>query len=138
MIKLKNNLQEIDRMTKELEIYCDKEDLPSKIKHNLTLVLEELVTNIISYGYKDEKEHIISISFKKDKDTLIVEVEDDGIAFDPLKAKPPAMDRDIDEMEPGGLGIHLVKKLTDEIEYRRKNNRNFLTFKMKLTQSQKG
>jgi serine/threonine-protein kinase RsbW len=129
VIKLKNDMSEIGRMAEELERYCDEGDLPPKTGLDLNLVLEELVTNIISYGYEDEEEHLITIDIDRDGDILEVEVIDDGIAFNPLEAPPPLMSDNIDELEPGGLGIHLVKKLTDEASYRRKDERNILTIK---------
>jgi anti-sigma regulatory factor (Ser/Thr protein kinase) len=94
-------------------------------------VLEELVTNIIAYGYTDKKEHIIFIRIKKSDDILTVEVKDDGRAFNPLDMPPPDKSSDLENIEPGGLGIHLVRKLTDEVFYQRENNCNILTFKKK-------
>lgn len=129
MIELKNDMSEIGRMAEELEQYCDREELPMKTGLDLNLVLEELVTNIISYGYEDEDEHLIKVDITRDGDILHIKVVDDGIAFNPLEAPPPLMSENIDDLEPGGLGIHLVKKLTDEAFYSRKGDLNILTMK---------
>lgn len=129
MIELKNDMNEIGRMAEELERYCDEEQLPMKTGLELNLVLEELVTNIISYGYEDEAEHLITIDIIRDEDTLNIKVVDDGAAFNPLEAPPPLMSENIDDLEPGGLGIHLVKKLTDEAVYSREGDLNILTMK---------
>jgi len=129
VIELKNDMSEIGRMAEELEQYCDREELPMKTGLDLNLVLEELVTNIISYGYEDEDEHLIKVDITRDGDILHIKVVDDGIAFNPLEAPPPLMSENIDDLEPGGLGIHLVKKLTDEAFYSRKGDLNILTMK---------
>ncbi len=129
MIELKNEMSEIGRLAEELERYCVNEQLSMKTGLDLNLVLEELVTNIISYGYEDEDEHRIKIDIIREGDTLNVKVVDDGIAFNPLEAPPPHLSENIDDLEPGGLGIHLVRKMTDEAVYNREGDRNILTMK---------
>ncbi len=129
MIELKNDMSEIGRMAEELERYCDEEELPMKTGLDLNLILEELVTNIISYGYEDDDEHLIKVEITRDGAILNINVVDDGIAFNPLEAPPPLMSENIDDLEPGGLGIHLVKKLTDEAVYSREGDHNILTMK---------
>lgn len=130
MIELKNDMSEIGRMAEELERYCDEEELPMKTGLELNLVLEELVTNIISYGYEDEDEHLIKVDITRDGAVLHIKVIDDGIAFNPLEASPPLMSEKLDDLEPGGLGIHLVKKLTNEAVYSREGDHNILIMKI--------
>jgi serine/threonine-protein kinase RsbW len=60
-----------------------------------------------------------------------VEVEDDGRPFNPLEAPPPDIGKPLAEREVGGLGIHLVRKMMDELEYRRENDKNLLILKTK-------
>ncbi len=118
-----------------MEQYCEEEGISPKAGLELNLILEELVTNIISYAYGDDrgKEHIITVNFKRKGDYLEVEVVDDGAAFDPLGVPPPDQHKDIDRLEPGGLGIHLVRNLTDEVAYHRENGYNIFTFKKSIT-----
>jgi anti-sigma regulatory factor (Ser/Thr protein kinase) len=126
LIELKNDLGEIGRLAAELELFCDQEELPVKTCLELNLVLEELVTNTISYGYSDHLSHLIRVDLQRQDDRVKVTIEDDGAEFNPLEAPPPHMSEDIDDLEPGGLGIHLVRELTDEAEYSREDGYNRL------------
>ncbi len=88
-----------------------------------------LFTNIISYGFEDELEHQIKFTLAKDKETLVVQVEDDGKPFNPLDVAKPAIPQDLDSMNIGGLGIHLIKNMMDDINYQRADGKNRLIFK---------
>lgn len=127
LIELTNNLSEIKRLTEELERFCDQEELPLKTGLELNLVLEELVTNIISYAYSDNSIRQIKISLEHRDNRVAVIIEDDGSSFNPLEAPEPDKSDNIDDLEPGGLGIHLALKLTDGAEYNRQEGRNILT-----------
>ena len=104
-------------------------ELPQKCRSEINLGLDELFTNIISYGFEDESEHQIKFSLAKAEETLVVEIEDDGIPFNPLDANGPGVARDLDSIDIGGLGIHLVKKMMDDIDYQRVEGRNKLILK---------
>ena len=132
ILKLENKIEEISRLSQELERFSEKEDLPLKVGLNLNLVLEELVTNTISYGYEDDQVHYIKVSIERSGETLLVCLEDDGLAFNPLKAEPPKISSDLDSLTPGGLGIHLVKNLTDSVEYKRAEGKNILNLRISL------
>ncbi len=127
LIELQNNLSEINQLAAELDQFCDRENIPAKTGLELNLVLEEVVTNIISYAYTDTLPHRIRVRLHKENDRLHVVIEDDGREFNPLDVPPPEQSDEIDNLEPGGLGIHLMRKLTDEAAYKREKGRNILT-----------
>jgi anti-sigma regulatory factor (Ser/Thr protein kinase) len=91
--------------------------------------LDELFTNIISYGFRDHLEHLVKIKIMRENGTLTLCVEDDGIPFNPLKAKEVELPCDIEGYHIGGLGLHLVKKLADQLCYERFEGKNRLTLK---------
>jgi len=62
-----------------------------------------------------------------DDDRVVVEVEDWGVAFDPTAAPEPDFDLDLDARPLGGLGIHMIREIMDEVSYRREGDRNILT-----------
>jgi serine/threonine-protein kinase RsbW len=104
-------------------------ELPQKCLFEINLGLDELFTNIISYGFDDESEHQIKFSLAKEKETLVVQVEDDGKPFNPLDVASPEISLDLDEVSIGGMGIHLIKKMMDDIVYQRVEGKNKLVLK---------
>jgi serine/threonine-protein kinase RsbW len=97
------------------------------------LALEEILANIISYGYADDREHEITVSLDAQPGEVRVDVEDDGRPFNPLESPEPYTGDSLEDRPVGGLGIHLVRALMDGLEYRRQGDRNLLTMK-KTTQ----
>lgn len=127
LIELENKLSEMDRLAAELDQFCVRENIPAKTGLELNLVLEEVVTNIISYAYNDTLPHRIMVFLEKEDDRVRMMIKDDGLEFNPLEVPPPEQPDEIDSLEPGGLGIHLMRKLTDEAAYQREDTRNILT-----------
>ena len=127
--ELKSELSELQTLCRHLEDCGNVMELPQKCLSEINLGLDELFTNIISYGFGDESEHQIKFSLAKDSETLFVQVEDDGIPFNPLDVVDPEVSQDLDSMDIGGLGIHLVKKMVDDIDYQRVEGKNKLILK---------
>jgi len=123
---IKNDLSEIETLSRFIDDFATQHQLPTKLAFQINLALEELVTNVISYGYEDPNEHEIRLTLILENGTLRAEMEDDGRAFNPVEAKPPDLDIPLEKRPVGGLGIHLVKNMFDSLDYRRENNRNYL------------
>ena len=126
--ELKSQLSELKTLW-HLEDCGNMMQLPQKCLFEVNLGLDELFTNIISYGFEDEADHQIKFTLAKTEETLVVKVEDDGTPFNPLEAADPELSRDLDTIDIGGLGIHLVKKMMDDINYQRVEGRNKLILK---------
>ena len=127
--ELKSKLSELKTLCRHLEDCGSVMKLPQQCLFEINLGLDELFTNIISYGFEDELEHQIKFSLAKDRETLVVHVEDDGRPFNPLDAAGPEVSQDLDSINIGGLGIHLVKKMMDEVDYQRVEGKNKLILK---------
>jgi serine/threonine-protein kinase RsbW len=130
---LKNDLAELDRVSQRLNEFGAHQRLGPQVLRDLDLALEEILANIISYGYTDIREHEIRVSLSMHPGEVRVDVEDDGQPFNPLEAPAPDMAKPVAEMPIGGLGIHLVRQLMDGLEYRRQGDRNLLTMKKTTT-----
>lgn len=124
-ITLDNKINELSRLAKQIDEIADENNFSETLKFNLNLSLDEIVTNIISYGYKDDLQHLIEINIMINN-TLIVEIIDDGIEFNPLNASKPELDVPLEERKIGGLGIFLVNSLMDKVDYIRENNKNII------------
>lgn len=130
--QLRNDLSELETLRIKLEQFKSKADIPEKTILELNLILDELFTNIVSCGYRDMDEHWVEISICRDEKLLTLCIRDDGVPFNPSAAKPLDTSCPVNERRVGGIGIHLVKRLSDEMIYRRMKNCNIITLKKKL------
>jgi sigma-B regulation protein RsbU (phosphoserine phosphatase) len=131
-IKLTNQLPEIERVNQTLTEFGQRHGLTPGVVHDLNLALEEILTNIVSYGYTDDREHEIKVRLSTQPGEVRAEVEDDGQPFNPLEAPEPDTTQSLEERTMGGLGIHLVRKLTDGLEYQRQAGKNLLLMRKNL------
>ena len=134
--KLKSKLSELDNLCQQVERFGKSNGLSSKCIFEANLALDELFTNIISYGFNDKKEHIIEITIALKNNTLVFNIEDDGIPFNPTEADAPDMECTIEDCKIGGLGIYLAKNLMDEVCYQRCNEKNILTLKKNIDEAE--
>ena len=131
-IKLNNKLSELGRLNQSLTEFGARHGLAPSLVHDLNLALEEILTNIISYGYTDNREHEIRVSFSMQPGAVRIDVEDDGQPFNPLEAPEADTTKPLEERTIGGLGIHLVRKLMNGLEYQRQEGKNLLVMKKHL------
>ncbi len=128
-IELRNQLSELARLTQALTEFGERHRVTPEVLLDVNLALAEVVTNIISYGFNDADEHSIRVSLSLNQGELKAEVADDGLPFNPLDAPRPDTKLPLDERSVGGLGIHLVRTLMDEIAYQRSPTGNILTMR---------
>ena len=133
-LRLKNDLAELESLAASVEAFCDSHGLHSKNHFEMTLVLDEIFTNIVSYGFCDEKEHQIRIDLARKGDRIVIRVEDDGMPFDPTKAKGLERTCTLEECRIGGLGLHLINRLMTRVKYERKEGRNILVLEKRLAE----
>ena len=121
-----DTLQYIQGFVEELG---EREAWPESLTFKVNLVLEELGINILTHGGKGmERRPEIEIVLTSEDHALTIEVLDDGHPFDPLQDSPnPDLAATIEDRPVGGLGIHLVRNLMDDLHYQRDAGRNRLT-----------
>ncbi len=88
--KLKSNLSELDALCQNLEKFGQSIGLSKKCIFEANLALDELFTNIISYGFADDDNHVIEVTITPQNETLCLCIEDDGVPFNPVEAKETA------------------------------------------------
>lgn len=93
---------------------------------DVQLVTEEVVCNAIDHGARPGVEHEVIVDIAIDHDRVTLHFRDDGHPFDPLSQPAPDLDADIDGRPIGGLGVHLIRTLADEIAYVREDRYNVL------------
>ncbi|MDJ0984742.1 MAG: ATP-binding protein [Desulfobacterales bacterium] len=126
---LKNDLSELPVLRHHVENFGKMTGLPKDCLFEINLCLDELFTNIVSYGFDDDRHHLIQFTLQLDEDVLILDIEDGGIPFNPLTKNESHNPIDPKNIKIGGLGIHIVKKLTTDICYQRDCGKNHLTLR---------
>lgn len=121
-----NRQPEIAQLQDALEEFATGHTLPKRALDEVQLALEEQLTNIVHYAYDDDREHHIKVRVTFHPPEFRIEVEDDGRPFNPLERPAPDLTLPIDQRPIGGLGIHLIRKSRDALEYHRENDRNIL------------
>ena len=96
------------------------------------MAIEEAVTNILSYAYTDQEDHTVALKFSVDRGEFVIEISDDGKAFDPTKFPTPNVDEPANDRAVGGLGIHMIRQSMDAIAYERIGGRNVLRLRKRL------
>ena len=126
---LQNQLTELPRIAEIVTELGEKQRFSSELVHDVNLVLEELLSNIILYGYEDAELHQIELLLRYDDRELELRIQDDAKAFNPLEAPEPELDLALEDRPIGGLGIYLTRSLMDELSYVRTQGKNVLTAK---------
>jgi serine/threonine-protein kinase RsbW len=131
-ITVGNDLAELDRLSGFLMEFCDKNGLTGNVVLDLNLVAEEVVMNVILHGGEEAGKDGIRVNIRVDETTVELTVEDSGIAFNPLDVPPINVDAPIEERGIGGLGVHLIRNLMNQVEYSNVDGRNRLVMKKRI------
>lgn len=118
-LEIANRLPELARVSDWLDDLCGEQGVQARTVFHLQLVCDELITNTISYGYEDEADHPILVTVKVGEKEIELSITDDGDPFDPFQQETPDLMLAADERPVGGLGIHFVKRVMDEVAYER-------------------
>ena len=130
-ILLKNQPREKQKVVQALEQFGRDHQLPAEILQAADLALEEHLTNLMTYGFADTTEHQIEVRFALGSH-FVIEVEDDGTPFNPLQAPEVDTTVPLEQRPIGGLGIHLMRRFMDEIEYHSEGGKNILRMRKRL------
>lgn len=124
-----NRRDDLARVTTIVEDLAATHDLARDAVADIHLALDEVLINIMAYGYDDDETHEIRIRLSLDEELIEVEVVDDGRPFDPTQLAPPDLTGSLRDRPVGGLGMHFVRKLMSEVTYVRAGHQNRLLLK---------
>lgn len=127
-----SRLDDLSRVGTETSLFLDSAGIGGRPAFAAQLAFEELATNILKYGYDDSELHEIRFQLQVRPDTLQLVLEDDGHPFNPLDCPDPDLNLPAEDRLPGGLGIHLVRKMADRLQYERRDGRNRVTVEIRL------
>jgi serine/threonine-protein kinase RsbW len=127
------DLREVARAGAAFAEFADAHGLPAPVRRSVNVALDELLTNTIRYGFAGRSGGEVTIEAELLPDRLSVILTDDGEPFNPLGVAPPDTALPVEQRKIGGLGIHLVRGLMDEIGYRRRADRNVVVLAKHLS-----
>ena len=127
-----NKIRDLSRIPDWVAGFAAEQGLSDDVVFGVNVALDEMLSNIIKYGYADDAIHEIRVRLSVAGQVVVAEIEDDGEPFDPCAAAPVNVDAPLEHRKVGGLGIHIVRTLCTEVGYARVNGRNRLVMKMLL------
>ncbi len=129
-IIMRNDIQQIPTLAE----WIDSLGIPSELNMPVNLALEEAVSNVMLYAYPDVKNGQVLVEFvrsctdiNKPQEQIVFIISDGGTPFDPTQQPPADISLSLEDRAIGGLGIHLVLQLMDEVLYERVDEKNVLT-----------
>jgi serine/threonine-protein kinase RsbW len=120
-------LENLELMIKFIRNGVGKLGFDGKEMNRIQLASEEVLMNVISHAYPDSSGDVEITYHIRDDKSLVIEVVDWGISFDPLSAPEPDIEASVEDRVIGGLGIYMMRNIMDEAHYERVGNRNILT-----------
>lgn len=123
---LANKLPEIRRFVAAAEPFFAANRVAPAMAQRMILVIDELLTNVISYAWPQGGDHTIELRMRIEDGRVEMELRDDGVPFNPLEVVAPALDTPLENWPIGGLGLHFVRSLMDRVDYRREGGTNMI------------
>jgi serine/threonine-protein kinase RsbW len=111
-----------------VEAFATAQELGAADKARTLIVIEELLTNLVQYGYasKTDPAREVEVTLELTDNQFTVEFIDDGIEFDPISKAVPDLEQLLSSRHVGGLGLQLVREIPEEIHYCRRDTRNVI------------
>jgi anti-sigma regulatory factor (Ser/Thr protein kinase) len=112
--------------------FAEKHALPVDVRRSINVALDELLANAVSHGQTGRDPCSVTVDVELDQERVTVIVTDDGIPFDPFGRDAPDTDLPVEERPIGGLGIHLVRQLMDQVSYQHRDDKNVVVLVKRL------
>jgi anti-sigma regulatory factor (Ser/Thr protein kinase) len=119
-------MKELTHVLQVVNVFLEPRALSSKLVYAVNLILEEILMNIITYGYDDEDSHEIEVQIGVEEEEVALTVIDDGKEFNPLTIPRPDRSKSAMDRIEEGLGLQFVRHMRNAMEYRREENKNIL------------
>ena len=127
-----SQLSEIRRAARLVDEFTAAHGLADEDANAIHVVLDEVLSNTIRHGLAGAPSHEIALTLDLSGGEVRIEVEDDGVAYDPTQAPAPVLSGTLAERTEGGLGLTFLRGLTHSIEYRRVGERNRLVLRRRI------
>ena len=125
-LTLPNDINTIPQLNEFIDTVCEELEIDMALAMSLNLAMEEAVVNVMDYAYPEGTEGEVDIEAIADETQLHFTISDSGNPFDPTAKEEVDTTLSAEERPIGGLGIHLIRQLMDNISYERKDGKNIL------------
>lgn len=122
----------LEEINSSVEQFCEENGCSFKSTNQILIIIDEMYANLTSHAYSDEQNGNIQFSIDIENEQIVLKFIDEGEHFDPTSAKTPDVTASAEERDIGGLGIFLIKKLSDSVEHARVDNKNVLIIKKSI------
>jgi serine/threonine-protein kinase RsbW len=134
-LRIASRREDVVGIADALDRFAARHGVSTALIHDLQVALDEVLGNVILHGYKEDPRGEILVRFQRAPDAFAIEVEDGGVPFDPLQAPPADLSAPLQQRRVGGLGVHFVKNLMDDVSYVRTDGRNRLRLVKRMSQN---
>ena len=131
-LDLRATFKDVVRAAAAVRELCETRGVPREPTDDLILGLDEMLANIVTYGYPGNPAGAIAVRVAITEDALRLDISDRAPAFNPLEAAAPDLDAPLDTRPVGGLGVHLARSVMDTMEYAREDGENRLRLVRRL------
>jgi sigma-B regulation protein RsbU (phosphoserine phosphatase) len=125
-LTLPNDINTIPQLNEFIDTLCEELEIDMATVMSLNLAMEEAVVNVMDYAYPEGTTGEVSIEAVADDTRLYFIISDSGKPFDPTAKADVDTTLSAEERPIGGLGIHLIRQIMDDVSYERKDEKNFL------------
>jgi len=116
-ISINGTFEQLGKLREFIEEYAMEFTNDEILVNNIVIAIDEACTNIIKHSYKSDINKLINISIAHNENNFVIEISDNGNPFNPINYPTPNMTEYFEQLKNGGLGIHLIRKLMDKVEY---------------------
>lgn len=137
-MELAPRLSAISSLAEVIEEFGQNHNIPEAQIFFVNLEIDELMTNYVAYAYRKVEKPRMKVTLRAFANRIVLIIEDSGPPFNPLEAPEADLSADIDKRRTGGMGLHLVRKYADQMDYRCIDERNILSLEHKFDNEAKG
>lgn len=118
---------QVARVSTAFDEFARAHRVPVATRRSVSIALDELLTNTLAYGFAGRADGEVSVEVELLKDRVCATVRDNGPLFNPLEMNAPDTGHSVEDRTIGGLGIHLIRQMMDEVVYERRDDHNVVS-----------
>jgi len=127
MKKMPARVESLHELLTFIRTEAKKRGFSEDALNRIELVAEEALVNVFVHGYTQNQGQVEVRCLVEDDPALTIEIRDAGVSFDPLSLADPDVESDLTKRKIGGMGVFLIRKMTDRVAYRREGDINILS-----------